>query len=189
GQSFFDRKEIKDAIAYLKLAIHPRDEISLRRVINYPSRGIGATTLEKLSATAQELGVPLADACRATQHAAVQSFSALVERGRERLGKMGLAAAAREYIVETGLPDEVQAAAASPIQAQRRLENLEGFYDALGRFEAREGRDLGQFLHRMMLQSNDDDAEADRDDVVTLVTLHGAKGLEFPVVFLVGLEE
>src|SRR5581483_7705318 len=128
-------------------------------------------------------------ACRATQHAAVQSFSALVERGRERLGKMGLAAAAREYIVETGLPDEVQAAAASPIQAQRRLENLEGFYDALGRFEAREGRDLGQFLHRMMLQSNDDDAEADRDDVVTLVTLHGAKGLEFPVVFLVGLEE
>jgi ATP-dependent DNA helicase UvrD/PcrA len=214
GQSFFDRKEIKDAICYLKLALSPRDEISLRRVINYPARGIGATTVERLAAHAATHKISLFDACtQARTHslfdaaprspdaapvddlagksrAAVTGFCDLIDRGRALLAsRTGLKAAAREFLEAAGLPDDLRGAAGSPMQAQRRLENLEGFFDSLDRFEQREGRDLSLFLQRLMLQSKDDDSEADASDTVTLVTLHGAKGLEFPIVFLVGLEE
>jgi DNA helicase II / ATP-dependent DNA helicase PcrA len=210
GQAFFDRKEVKDAIAYLKLALQPRDEISLRRIINYPPRGIGATTIERLAAHAQQHGIPLWDACAQARTAdlfdgraneqevesldkrarqSLTAFCDLVERGRARLhGGGGLRAAAKQFLDEAGLPDDLRGGAASPIQAQRRLENLEGFLDSLQRFEEREGRDLGAFLHRLTLNTKDDD-EGDAGDLVTLVTLHGAKGLEFPVVFLVGMEE
>ncbi len=213
GQSFFDRKEVKDAIAYLKLALSPRDEISLRRVINYPARGIGATTLDRLAGHARERGITLFDACmhaRATSlfdatpqpsgapiedvggkpQQAVTAFCDLIDRGRSLLAsKTNLKSAAREFLEAAGLSDDLRGAAASPIQAQRRLENLEGFLESLDRFEQREGRNLSSFLNRLSLQTQDDDAETDKSDVVTLVTLHGAKGLEFPVVFLVGLEE
>ncbi len=210
GQAFFDRKEVKDAIAYLKLALNPRDEISLRRVINYPARGIGPTTVERLAAHAKQHGTTLWDACvqsrtsdlfdarrsdvevEALDRRARQSLSAfcdLIERGRGLLhGGGGLRAAAKQFLDESGLPDDLRGAAGSPIQAQRRLENLSGFLDSLQRFEEREGRDLGAFLQRLTLQTQDDDDGAPSDEV-TLVTLHGAKGLEFPVVFLVGLEE
>ncbi|HZS42481.1 MAG TPA: UvrD-helicase domain-containing protein [Polyangia bacterium] len=213
GTSFFDRKEVKDAIAYLKLALSPRDEISLRRVINYPARGIGSTTIERLAQFAATHKISLFDACTRARtqslfdavpvaagapvddlagksRAAVTGFVDLIDRGRALLGsRTGLKAAAREFLEAAGLPDDLRGAAGSPMQAQRRLENLEGFLDSLERFEQREGRDLNQFLHRLMLQSNDADAEVNPADTVTLVTLHGAKGLEFPVVFLVGLEE
>jgi DNA helicase-2/ATP-dependent DNA helicase PcrA len=211
GQAFFDRKEVKDAIAYLKLALAPRDEISLRRVINYPARGIGATTLERLAAHARAHNLSLFDACRQAREAslfdaqwrddnasvealsdrtraAVLAFCDLVENGRAHLASGALRDGARAYLEAAGLPDELRAAAASPVQAQRRLEHLDGFLETLHRFEAREGRDLAAFLHRLTLQTQDEDDGA-RTDRVTLVTLHGAKGLEFPVVFLVGLEE
>ncbi len=234
GQSFFERKEVKDAIAYLKLALHPRDEISLRRVINYPARGIGATTLERLAAWARGHNRTMSEACHAVtqaqiahqqanpglafdgqaatasvlevaalrsdvpppdldprQRTAVASFADLIERGRGRLSQAPLRDSARAFLEDAGIPDDVRAAASSPLQAQRRLENLEHFLNSLQRFEEREGgiEGLRSYLHRLMLKSNDDDAEEDDNDRVTLVTLHGAKGLEFPVVFLVGLEE
>jgi ATP-dependent DNA helicase UvrD/PcrA len=214
GQSFFDRKEVKDAVAYLKLMLQPRDEISLRRVINYPSRGIGAETLAKLSEFATRHQLSLYDACTRTRTAslfggapvadgpaveelpakartAVTAFVDLVDRGRALLAPgRGLRDAAREILTQVGIPDEIQRSTPSAIQAQRRLQHLEGLYDSLARFEEREGGQLGAFLHRLTLDTSDDDADADaRKDAVTLVTLHGAKGLEFPVVFLVGLEE
>jgi len=214
GQSFFDRKEVKDAIAYLKLALSPRDEISLRRVINYPARGIGAQTVERLAQHAQQHKVTLFDACvqaretslfdaapppadgvpvedlASKSRGAVTAFCDLIDKGRALLGsRTGLKAAAKEFLEAAGLPDELRGAAGSPMQAQRRLEHIDGFLESLDRFEQREGRDLSAFLGRLMLQTQDDDEEANRDDMVTLVTLHGAKGLEFPVVFLVGLEE
>jgi DNA helicase-2/ATP-dependent DNA helicase PcrA len=206
GQSFFERKEVKDAIAYLKLAVHPRDEISLRRIINYPARGIGPTTLERLAEEAQARGQTLHDACQraATQgvrigdalelsgkaRTALAGFCDLMERGRALLHPgRGLRAAAERFLADAGLPDDLSAAAASPLEAERRLTNLAGFLDALGRFEERGAGDLGAYLHALTLKSRDDDAEAAPQNEVTLVTLHGAKGLEFPVVFLVGLEE
>jgi superfamily I DNA/RNA helicase len=234
GQSFFERKEVKDAIAYLKLVVHPRDEIALRRVINYPARGIGATTLDKLAEHAKARGVTLFDACKQARalslfddnlfrtstaagavdelgtkaRAAVTGFCDLIERGRALLfadpaghstpptgddeGKRGLRAAAERFLADAGVPDDLQAAAASPLQAEKRLANLSGFLDALGRFEERSGgiQDLGAYLHALMLRTRDEDeGDGEAPDEVTLVTLHGAKGLEFPVVFLVGMEE
>ncbi len=214
GQAFFDRKEVKDAIAYLKLALQPRDEISLRRVINYPARGIGSTTVERLAQFAALQNISLFDACTRARtttlfdavpvpegapvedlaeksRAAVTAFCDLIDRGRARLASgKGLKEAAREFLEEAGLQNDLRGAAGSPIQAQKRLDHLEGFLDSLDRFEQREGRDLAGFLHRLTLQTNDDDDEEERAaEQVTLVTLHGAKGLEFPVVFLVGLEE
>jgi DNA helicase-2/ATP-dependent DNA helicase PcrA len=187
GTAFFDRKEVKDCIAYLKLALQARDEISLRRIINYPTRGIGATTIEKLAAYAKENGCSLWDACvKSPQKKEVTDFCDLMERGRAYLAGPSLREGAKRFLDETGIPDDLRGAG-SPIQAQRRMENVEGFLDSLQRFQEREGRDLGAFLHRLTLQSKDDENEA--GDEVTLVTLHGAKGLEFPVVFLVGLEE
>jgi DNA helicase-2/ATP-dependent DNA helicase PcrA len=204
GQAFFERKEVKDAIAYLKLALAPRDEISLRRIINYPARGIGPTTLERIAELARARELPLFDACQrvndvATEvlaeraRTALSGFCDLVERGRAVLADCGshggLKEAARAYLQSVGLQDELQAAAPTPLAAQRKLDNLEGFLGALHRFEEREGRDLAGFLHRITLQTKDDDEGEGEADEVTLVTLHGAKGLEFPVVFLVGLEE
>jgi DNA helicase II / ATP-dependent DNA helicase PcrA len=101
----------------------------------------------------------------------------------------GLKEAARAYLVAVGLQDDLQAAAPTPMAAQKKLDNLEGFLKSLERFEQREARDLGAFLHRISLDTKDDDEGADAADKVTLVTLHGSKGLEFPVVFLVGVEE
>src|SRR5262249_7886511 len=108
-----------------------------------------------------------------------------------------LADGVRSFLEDTTIFDDLQGSAPSPLAAQRRLENLEGFLTSLRRFEEREGARsldaLATYLHRLTLKSpegnNGDDADGGRRDQVTLVTLHGAKGLEFPVVFLVGMEE
>jgi DNA helicase-2/ATP-dependent DNA helicase PcrA len=207
GQAFFERKEVKDAIAYLKLALQPRDEISLRRIINYPARGIGPTTLERIAVAATARSMPLFDACQKVHEVAadalqdrsqkaLSAFCDLVENGRAMIASAqggtfvgGLKEAARAYLVAVGLQDDLQAAAPTPMAAQKKLDNLEGFFKSLERFEQREARDLNAFLHRISLDTKDDDEGADSADQVTLVTLHGSKGLEFPVVFLVGMEE
>jgi DNA helicase-2/ATP-dependent DNA helicase PcrA len=263
GQAFFERKEVKDAIAYLKLALSPRDEISLRRIINYPARGIGHTTLERLAQLAAQHRLPLYDAAQKAHELAAETigeadeaslgaadegaapaggepetharaatpethpraatleihpraatpvrtavtidkrgctaltaFCDLIERGRAMLASAqtgtfvgGIKEAARAFLKEAGLQDDLQAAAPTPLAAQKKLDNLEGFLTSLQRFEEREGRDLAAFLHRITLAPKDDDEGDNEPDDVTLVTLHGAKGLEFPVVFLVGLEE
>ena len=207
GQAFFERKEVKDAIAYLKLALAPRDEISLRRIINYPARGIGPTTVERIAEAARLKALPLYDACQKAHgledvelqdraKKALSNFCDLIERGRAMLASAqggtfvgGLKEAARAYLVAVGLQDDLQAAAPTPMAAQKKLDNLEGFLGSLERFEQREGRDLGAFLTRITLDTRDDDDGAGESDDVTLVTLHGSKGLEFPVVFLVGCEE
>jgi ATP-dependent DNA helicase UvrD/PcrA len=222
GQAFFERKEVKDAIAYLKLAISPRDEISLRRIINYPARGIGPTTVERIADAAKQRDMPLFDACqkahelaadplagaadvggslerheiKARNRHALSAFCDLIEGGRALIASAqggthpgGLKEAARAYLKGAGLQDDLQAAAPTPLAAQKKLDNLEGFLLSLERFEKREARDLGAFLHRISLDTKDDDEGHDQADNVTLVTLHGAKGLEFPVVFLVGMEE
>ncbi len=215
GTAFFDRKEVKDAIAYLRLALAATDEISLRRIINYPARGIGHVTLERLAQHAKERGIPLYDAARQAREStlfdsaefapttaesvedlsgrarhAVTAFCDLIERGRALLaGGQPLRDAAKQFFEEAGIFEDLRAASPTALAAERRVTNLDGLLDSLKRFEERDGRDLSSFLHRLTMMSNS--AEEDELDggAVTLVTLHGSKGLEFPVVFLVGLEE
>ncbi|MBI4510305.1 MAG: UvrD-helicase domain-containing protein [Deltaproteobacteria bacterium] len=234
GQAFYERKEIKDVIAYLKVAINPRDEISLRRIVNYPARGIGPATLERAAQWATARSIPLWVALsrydevlastrdgvahearetaelfprgpsendepeskrssgRETPRQAVASFVGLVSRAGTLLRNGGRAAQVAREIVETvRLYDDLRDAAPSLAAAQRRIDTVE---ELLRSLEAHEQRKPGpealeDYLHFLTLNANDDDTSDQGHDMVTLSTLHGAKGLEWPVVFLVGMEE
>jgi DNA helicase-2/ATP-dependent DNA helicase PcrA len=177
GQEFYERKEVKDVLAYLRLALSPRDEISLRRIVNYPARGIGPATLARAAAE----GAPtLFEGLR--PHA--PEFCGLIDRLREGLATGDPAAAAEQLVAELRLYEDLHDAAASATAAQRRIGNVKDLIAGLaGR------KDLRQYLALLSLRQQEDDSREQGSDAVTLTTLHGAKGLEFPVVFLVGLEE
>ncbi len=202
GQQFLERKEVKDLIAYLRLALNSRDEIALRRVINYPARGIGATTVQKLDAWATAHSKPLwnalleidrqGDAVRPGTRRAVAGFVAAVRRLRDGLsGRGGVLAATRALVDEIDLVGDIRAASPSVSAAQRRLDNIEGLIAALDRHEKqRPGRSaLLEYLRQLSLEASEDSAADSGRERVVLTTLHGAKGLEFPVVYLVGAEE
>ena len=200
GQQFFERKEVKDVIAYLRVALNARDEIALRRIINYPARGIGATTIGRLSSWAEAKGKPLWNALaageslqhRANTSHALASFVAVIRRLRTQLnGRDDIVAATRALIDDIDLVGDIRAASPSVTAAQRRLDNLEGLLASLERHQQRRpGRTaLLEYLRQLSLDSNDDNSELERSERVILTTLHGAKGLEFPVVFVVGMEE
>jgi DNA helicase-2/ATP-dependent DNA helicase PcrA len=235
GQQFFERKEVKDVIAYLRLALNPRDELALRRVLNYPARGIGAATLERCVARAQARHATLWDVLRAVAAPAQQEalelphgagaddadvwsrpaplpahlrdlddpevrggmrrsiadFVGVVSRLGTRLETGGgVVAATRALLDEIALYDDLRAASPSLSAAQRRIDNVEGLLGTLERHQAKDaGRGaLADLLRHLSLQSDGNDVDRSGDKVV-LTTLHGAKGLEFPVVFMVGLEE
>jgi DNA helicase-2/ATP-dependent DNA helicase PcrA len=194
GQKFYERKEVKDVLAYLQAALHPRDEIALRRVINYPTRGIGAATLERASKEAAQRGETLWETLArfdelsgstASARQAVGGFVALLVRARGALlGEGGRAA--RSLVEEIRLYQDLRAAAASLPAAQRRIDHVE---DLLRSLEPMAGpEELRQYLASLALRTSDED-DGDPGDSVTLSTLHGAKGLEWPIVFLVGMEE
>ena len=197
GQQFFERKEVKDVIAYLRVAINARDDLALRRVINYPARGIGATTVEKLAQAAHASQATLWDALATTEvhpgaRTGIAAFVAAVERVRAAIeGGVDLVASTRALIEEIGLYDDLRAAAPSMSAAQRRIDNVEGLLGSLQRFtEKGKGPDkLGEYLRHLSLDTGSDDKRDDNGEKVILTTLHGAKGLEFPVCFMVGLEE
>jgi len=203
GQQFFDRKEVKDALAYLRVILNPRDEVNLLRILNYPKRGIGEVTADRLIRTSEERGVPLwevlkappelGDSGRAAQ--ALERFTALIGRYRQRFrGGEGLVVTAKALFAELGLEDEIIRGTDSIEQARRRIENLEEVVNALATFVEREEQPtLAGFLEKVSLldeeePGNDKEKKLARD-AVTLMSLHASKGLEFPVVFLVGFEE
>jgi superfamily I DNA/RNA helicase len=222
GQQFFDRKEVKDLISYLRVALNPRDELALRRIINYPPRGIGATTVEKLVLASQAGHVSLWDALRAAAGSSPDQLRSLdddepqvdtasISTGEIRAGtresiaqlvravsKVGVAienggdivGITKSLIEEIGLYDDLRSAAASLSAAQRRIDNVEGLLGALGRHaEKGKGRDgLATYLRQLSLETSKEE-EKDAGERVILTTLHGSKGLEFPVCFMVGLEE
>jgi superfamily I DNA/RNA helicase len=199
GQQFFERKEVKDVIAYMRVALNPRDEIGLRRVINYPARGIGATTVDKLVLYSQanhiQLWQALQQAEAAGVHAGAQSAIAELVAVIEKLGASleaghDVVQCARTLVEDIKLYDDLRHAAASMSAAQRRIDNVEGFFGSLTRWAAKgKGVDkLAEFLRHLSLDSSDDEKHEPGDKVV-LTTLHGAKGLEFPVCFMIGLEE
>jgi DNA helicase-2/ATP-dependent DNA helicase PcrA len=199
GQQFFERKEVKDVIAYMRVALNPKDEIGLRRVINYPARGVGATTVEKLVLASQANHTTLWETLKAADSmglhgAATTGIAQLVET----ISKLGTSLDAGHDIVQCAktlvedikLYDDLRHAAPSMSAAQRRIDNVEGLFGSLTRFAAKgKGVDkLAEFLRHLSLDSSDDEKHEPGDKVV-LTTLHGAKGLEFPICFMIGLEE
>jgi superfamily I DNA/RNA helicase len=207
GQQFFERKEVKDVLAYLKVALNRSDEISLRRIVNHPPRGIGDGSLEKLSQHALARGwslwqaVERVDALDGISNAArdgCKALEGLVADLRRKLlvERRPASGVARELCDAVELRKDIDQTSTSPTAASRRWGNVEGLLSVFARREERvEGRggdasaerDLMAFLHSLTLQLSED--EEDPGNVVTLSTLHGSKGLEFDVVFLVGCEE
>jgi DNA helicase-2/ATP-dependent DNA helicase PcrA len=203
GQQFFERKEVKDLLAYLKLALNPFDDISLRRIINYPARGIGDGSLERIALHALAKGwtlwqgVERVDALDGVSGSAREGCRALeqiiVETRRDLMAHRGSpAAAVRRLADRIGLRAEVDASSASGQIAARRWANVESLLASFARREARaaQGQDgewIGAFIQALTLEPGSDDEEA--GERVTLCTLHGAKGLEFDHVFLIGCEE
>jgi DNA helicase II / ATP-dependent DNA helicase PcrA len=199
GTEFFHQREVKDVVAYLKVLANPRDEVSLLRIINVPARGIGDATMERLLAHARGRGLTVQQAlddAGAVEGLApgaatrVEGFSGLVSRTRERLGKEPLAQVTRGLLAEIGFAEDSRAGARDATVAQARMRGVEGVLTSLEAYQAREGAraDLISWLNRLSLDAREEEASVERGRV-TLMTLHAAKGLEFKVVFLVGMEE
>ncbi len=198
GTSFYQRKEIKDALAYLRLAVNPTDEASLLRVINTPTRGIGAKTIDQLRDYATEHRVALWQAVQDPQGAglsaraskAVEDFGFLVSRFASKAGTAPADDLAREFIQETGLLQDLRDQ--NTPEALARLENIHELLNAVAEFDGGdptgEPRTLSEFLQEVSLVA-DVDRLSDDENRVTLMTLHASKGLEFKVVFVTGLEE
>ncbi len=197
GRKFYERLEIKDMLAYLRFIANPNDGISLQRIINVPKRGIGATTLTRLEqlATMHQLSVFQAIGYAVENNALsrraltglnkfYQFVAPLIEQRATAKGSDILKA----VIEQSGYRDLLQLEQTT--QAQARLENIEELYNQIVAFEEkRDSTDLNLFLQEISLLSAQDEIDDDQTGRVLLMTIHAAKGLEFPVVFLVGLEE
>ncbi len=192
GTRFYDRREIKDAMAYLRAVVNPADEVSVKRVLNVPKRGVGEGSVAKLDAFAKADGITFAEAMRHAQEAGLTGPAARgVESFVRLLDEMSLLATQEE----TGPGDLLQAVMDGSGYLAELEAEMEGSVEAAGRLEnigemigsAREFTRIDEFLEQVALVADTD--EIDDDDRVVLMTLHSAKGLEYPVVFLVGMEE
>jgi DNA helicase II / ATP-dependent DNA helicase PcrA len=193
GFSFYERAEVKDTIAYLKLALNTSDDIALTRIVNTPRRGLGKTTLEALQRNARDFGATLWETLAilvdqrkldARPTSALANFKNLIESLAGKAHELPLAEAVRAAVFDTGLADALKAEATD--EAEARLLNLEELVNAAA--EAEEGGEsLRDFIDHAALWSDTDDYAGNAP--VTLMTMHAAKGLEFPYVFIVGLEE
>jgi DNA helicase-2/ATP-dependent DNA helicase PcrA len=201
GQQFFDRKEVKDTAAYLRFVVNPWDEISLRRVINFPARGVGARSVQRIEEHAKARGLPFVKAVLQPQAIdglpdgavhALDALNALLNTARQRLKSCGaLHAAARTLIEDLDLRRALDDTATGGGTGEQRYRNVARLLDWLERYEAnapRSSKSLQDFLQRVTLNGDPREQETDRN-VVTLCTLHAAKGLEFGVVFLIGCVE
>ena len=209
GLKFFSRKEIKDILAYLRILYNPSDGVSLRRIINTPTRGIGATTIGKLEGLATERGISLMEMLHLSEYAglppralnAVRDFTAMIDRLTVLSRETGVTELTREVIEQSGYEHALREE--NTVQARTRLENIKEMLSATQEFEAEtevdilDGeadenseapRGLRAFLEQVSLVTEIENKNTD-EDAVTLMTLHAAKGLEFPIIFLSGMEE
>jgi len=181
---FYNRKEIKDLIAYLKLIYNNDDDVSLMRVINTPKRGIGPKTLEQLALKASINGNSLYETIDGGKEL---KFKELISNLKEASESLSLTELVDLVINESGMRAELESE--SSLEAEARLENLEEFKSITKNFEEKNGIiSLSDFLEEISLVA-DIEEHKDRDDVVTLMTIHSAKGLEFKYVFVIGMEE
>ncbi|MBZ5715581.1 ATP-dependent helicase [Nannocystis pusilla] len=205
GQAFYDKKQVKDALAYLKVMIAPKDDLATRRALDVPSRGVGLKTIEHLSEFARHRNLSLAEAIHRSDEiadipsraaAGLRSFSAAVKRAQAHFYASGSAVAPLQGLLEgVGLREYVLKEAGSEAAATARWDGVVWLLEALGRFEQR-GRARGQVRYNdffQVMNANKDKDEGDEEDAargkITLSTLHSAKGLEWPLVLLIGCEE
>ncbi|MFZ5468499.1 MAG: ATP-dependent helicase [Myxococcota bacterium] len=199
GSEFFDRREVKDVIAYLKVLANPRDESALLRIVNVPARGIGDVTMERLLSWARSHERSLWEAMQRAGEipelplgaaGKVGEFCELVERYRRFLSKGNLAHLGTRLLEEIGFKESARLSTASLAAADKKLKSVEQVITSLRAYEEREGpkADLLTYLNRLSLDTREEE-EAPSGRKVTLMTLHAAKGLEFRLVFLIGMEE
>ena len=197
GTKFYDRKEIKDVLAYLRLLYNPEDSLSLTRIINMPKRNIGATTMEHVASYAEEQGISLFEALSSTDEIPVtkrartslENFAAMIFDLLNDIEGKDVLSLIETVIKETGYGDMLDKEAEHDPQGESRKENVGEFLSvAKDYMDSNPDGNLQDFLENVALVSDVDDFESS-DSKVTLMTLHAAKGLEFPVVFLTGLDE
>ena len=204
GLSFYQRKEIKDVIAYFRLVANPDDEEAFKRIVNYPTRGIGSTTVDKIIRAANDYGVSLwrvisepvlfpLDVSKATM-TKIEGFKNLIQAWRERLQTEDAYTLGHDIVMTSGISRDIYSGR-NPEDLSRQ-ENLEELMSSIQDFvESRREEDMGDyiylpdFLQEVALLTDLDSDTGDENDKVTLMTIHSAKGLEFPTVFVVGLEE
>lgn len=197
GTKFYSRKEIKDMLAYLRTLVNPYDEVSTYRALSTPKRGVGETSWNRLVQYANthmlSIGEALLDAERAgvgKKYATVmKQFAEQMAVYRQLSREMDVTTLVQMILEDTGYTEELRSE--NTVEAETRIENLEEFLSITQAFDAKhlvDGSQLEEFLSEVALFTDLDDY-ADGEDTVTIMTMHGAKGLEFPVVFLVGMEE
>ena len=200
GQRFFERLEIKDLLAYLRLIVNSQDDLSFRRIVNSPKRGIGATSLAKLSDFAEVYQFSLLEASLQTTLSplsgkaakALEKFATTIEELRKMQEFLSISEFVEQVIEKTGYLTSLEQQ--HTMEADARIENIQEFISVAKQFEQdrleeeSEDSPLLQFLTDLSLVSDVDSDDGD-GRMVTLMTLHAAKGLEFPVVFIIGLEE
>jgi DNA helicase-2/ATP-dependent DNA helicase PcrA len=197
GTRFFDRAEIKDLVAYMRAVANPDDGVALQRIINVPARGIGAATVDRISEIIYERKIPAWQALElvaqdeallgAGPRKKVAAFVALMTRLRSEGAALGPASLAEKILEESGYRDAL--ATEATMEAEGRIENLLELVAQMREYE-REAEEptLHGFLERIALVSDVDGYDPDKG-AISLMTVHTAKGLEFPVVFITGLEE
>jgi DNA helicase-2/ATP-dependent DNA helicase PcrA len=200
GMKFYDRKEIKDILAYLRVIANPNDDISLTRIINVPKRGIGASSLDKIANYARERGLSIFDALKEIDQIGLSGriatplveFRNQIEHWGQMQHYLSVTELVEDVLDRSGYRDMLRAE--KTLEAQSRLENIDEFLSVTKHFESTsEDKSLIAFLTDLALVSDidqlDNPNEEQKNDAVVLMTLHSAKGLEFPVVFLIGMEE
>jgi DNA helicase-2/ATP-dependent DNA helicase PcrA len=203
GMSFYDRKEVRDILSYLRVLAAPSDEPALRRIINVPPRGLGPSAVEKLVSRAVRLGRPLWDAIPgcgvggevpAKPAAAAEAFRSFLDEWRGRFGGLELSDGVKAFLDAVGYTAEIERLYDEGDEQAARLQTIHDVIESVTQFSAREreaGRipTLAEFCRQTALWGREDDADKLSRKSVVLMTLHSAKGLEFPCVYLVGLEE
>ena len=194
GLKFYERKEIKDIIAYLRLIHNSADNLSLKRIINEPKRGIGKTSIEQIQEISDKTGNSMYEIIRNAQEYGLtrvfsnsRDFIEQIEYLKSKKDELKISDLIKETLNKTGYTKALENE--NSVEAETRIENLEEFLTVAIEFEEESADNtLAEFLENITLSSDIDGME-DAEDSVTLMTLHSAKGLEFPVVFLIGMEE
>lgn len=195
GTRFYDRKEIKDMLSYLKVLVNPTDSISLRRIINVPKRGIGDATVNKVVDFADDYEIPLWDALSTVRNiptltarncGGIEVFMEMMERFVDMSEVLPVSVLIETILKETGYISELEKS--KEIEDKSRIENLKELVsDAVDFERSNEDKSLSAYLEKVSLVQDTDKLE-EEDDTIVLMTVHSAKGLEFPVVFMVGME-
>jgi len=201
GKSFYERKEVRDAVAYLRLLVNNRDDQSLLRIIGAPPRGIGDKAIERLKDIQSKTYFPLTELL--DNHGFIVQLSAKAATGATQLASCmtkykslfkesgGLAEKAQNYLRDVGYLDGLLKMYKNREESDKRRDNVLELINAVGQYEMREGASasLPGFIESYCLADDNDKVEEEEEDSVTLMTIHAAKGLEFPAVFVIGMEE